>query len=282
MCTLDFAINRYFFSNITYDLIIKHQPNTFQFEQFSNEEWELVNVASLPKNITFKAYTFNSSGYATNNLVLELGNVQTGFRVNITLRRFPQFYIINVGVPVLVLAAVGQCSFFIPERSDAKLVVPLTVLVGFMFIQSIVATAVPRAFITPSFVLFITSCVLLSGVSSLTCGVLMWIAYCCCWVPHWLSVSIHWLHFLLFPSNWNFSFNPRKCSNINNTSTNNSNNNTIPDSEQGQVGVTKSVCELRENDWQILAAILNRLCAIAHLVVTVILFFILVLPIING
>ena len=100
----------------------------------------------------------------------------TGFVVNVTLRRRPQFYVVNILVPVLVLSVIGQMAFAVPAHSDAKIAVPLTVLLGFMFVQGIVATELPRSEGYPLLAVFILACEVLTGLNCVLCAVCMWLA----------------------------------------------------------------------------------------------------------
>ena len=202
VCTIEFGILRYFFTGKSFDLILSREPNTFQFETFNNEEWQVVSFASLPKNTSFHGYAVDSNGRATNVSTETQQDVQTGFNVTITLKRYPLFYIINLGVPVFVLTVVGQTAFAIPDHADAKLVVPLTVLIGFVFVQSIVAMSFPRSDKPPKLGLYITWCVFLNGFSCLACAIIMWIRQCRCRVPRPLKLAIHCVHVILFPSEW--------------------------------------------------------------------------------
>lgn len=85
-----------------------------------------VNHCSLPYNTSFSAYNIDSKGGATSTKTLNDSLTNDSLTVKITLRRFPQFYVINIAIPVFVLTIVGQSSFAIPEHADAKLLVPVS------------------------------------------------------------------------------------------------------------------------------------------------------------
>ena len=185
------------------DVFLSRVNYTFQFKNFINEEWSLVNVVSLPMNVTFKEIAVNASGYSTNVLSAEVYNAKVGFQVNLTLHRYPQFYILNVLVPIVVLTVIGQTAFAIPETADGKIVVPLTVLLGFMFVQGIVANELPRSEEAPSLGIYTLTCILLSSASVLCCAVCMWIAHMTHPIPHWLHVAlVVVLGTCVFPSQW--------------------------------------------------------------------------------
>ena len=84
---------------------------------------------------------------------------------------------VNINVPIIILTVIGQTAFAIPEHSDGKIVVPLTVLLGFMFVHGIVATELPRSETSPSIAIYVLSCILLSGTSVLFSAFCMWMVH---------------------------------------------------------------------------------------------------------
>ena len=200
-CVLEFDLERFFFYED--DLFLERLNYTYQFQSFENEEWYLLNVVTLPQNITFKQIEVNSTGYTDGIVDYTIEHAKTGFQVNITLRRYPQFYVVNVIVPIIILTVIGQTAFAIPEHSDGKIVVPLTVLLGFMFVQGIVATELPRSETTPSIAIYVLTCLLLSGTSVLFCAFCMWMAHMTHPMPRFIHIFlVRFLGSLLFPSQW--------------------------------------------------------------------------------
>ena len=201
VCTIQFQIERYFFYYV--DVVIKRQNYTYQFEDFHNDEWQLISVKSLPVNFTLQELIVNADGSASNTISNTVANASTGFNVTIILQRYAQFYMVNIIVPIILLAVIGQASFAIPEHADAKLLVPLTVLLGFMFVQGIVASELPPSSTTPSIASFTLSCVLLSSTNVMACASSMWIALLQVPIPKLVQiVVVDILGFAFFPSRW--------------------------------------------------------------------------------
>ena len=201
LCTIQFQLERYFFYYI--DVIIKRQNYTYQFESFQNDEWQVISVISLPINVTLQLLDVKADGSASNTIASTYANASTGFNVTITIQRYAQFYVVNILVPIIFLAVIGQSSYAIPEHADAKLLVPLTVLLGFMFVQGIVANELPPSNKTPSIASFTLSCVLISSMNVMACAICMWIALLQLPIPklvHLIVVDI--VGFALFPSRW--------------------------------------------------------------------------------
>ena len=70
----------------------------------------------------------------------------------------------------------GQTAFAVPVHADAKIVVPLTVLLGFMFVQGFVATELPRSEGYSLLAVYILACELLTCVNCLMCSICMWLS----------------------------------------------------------------------------------------------------------
>ena len=178
ICQLQFSLERYFehFFKPGFDvkLVPRNESEAGLFEWFENDEWELIKVTQETRNYTYQKIQ-------QNNQQLEIkfsGNetFMTGFEVNITLQRYPHFYVVNILIPILVLSVMGQTAFAVPENEDAKIVVPLTVLLGFMFVQGIVANELPRSAEYPLLAMYILACEVLTGLNCIMCSICMWLA----------------------------------------------------------------------------------------------------------
>ena len=102
-----------------------------------------------------------------------------------------------------MLTVVGQAVFAIPEYADSKILAPLTVLLGFMFVQGIIANEMPPTEQTPYVAIYAVSCVLLSGMSCLVCAFCMWVTHVERPLPKWLKfILVDCISFILFPSRW--------------------------------------------------------------------------------
>ena len=201
LCTIQFHLDRYLFFYI--DVVIKRQNYTYQFENFQNDEWQVLSVISLPINVTLQQLDVNADGSASHTIATSFANASTGFNVTITLQRYSQFYVVNILVPIILLAVIGQSSYAIPEHADAKLLVPLTVLLGFMFVQGIVANELPPSNKTPSIASFTLSCVLISSMNVMACAISMWIALLLVPIPKVVQlVVVDIIGFAVFPSRW--------------------------------------------------------------------------------
>lgn len=299
VCSIDFAINRYFF--VLTDIVLSRLSYTYRLESFTNEDWTLVNVAHAPMNSSFTETVIYPNGSASTTVAQVINNAQTGFLVNITLQRHATYYIMNVLLPLFVLTAVGQTAFAIPEDADSKILVPLTVLLGFMFVQGIVASYIPHSATSPIVANYVIACIMLSGLSCLACALCKWLALLT--IPLPAAVKLLWLDgvgFLLFPSHW-FRASRRSSSTTRRSSLIDMNHlsiitgidfanvksnvgNAMEQRAPGQVVKDQEVSKLKEDDsekehpWLPVAEVLNRLAALGHVTAIFALFFTLVFP----
>ena len=249
---------------------------------------------TLQINISFTETVMYPNGSASNTVAQVVNNAQTGFQVNVTMRRHPAFYLINTLIPIIVLSGVGQTAFALPEEVDGKVLVPLTVLLGFMFVQSIAAAEMPHSAYAPTIAIYITSCVILSGISCLTSALCMWIASFTHPLPAVMKfVWVDCVGFLVFPlrlfeycgrvccSHFHVPANPTVGKVENFTSEISTANHII-----GQLGGCKrSSLTVSENDavekyhpWLPVAEVLNRIFGLAHIATIFALFFKLIFP----
>lgn len=289
MCFLEFAINRYFYYQL--DILLSRLSYSYKLETFINEEWEIVAVSHAPVNISFTETVMNPNGSSSNTVAQIINNVQTGFQVNVTLRRHPSFYLLNSLVPIFVLTGVGQTAFALPEEADGKVLVPLTSLLGFMFVQSIAAAEMPHTASAPNIVIYITLCIILAGLTCVTCALCMWLASLTQPLP--TSVKVIWVEgvgFLVFPLRW-FEFYGKHyrsrplISNNHNTGyvENYTSETSITNNSGASSGKNGADCNVSKNihPWLPVAEVLNRISGLGHFAAIVALFFTVIFPLFN-
>ena len=200
-CLVQFEFERYFITE--HDVYLSRMNYTYQFDKFINGEWSLVNVVSVPTNVSFKETEVDLNGYSTNVVSAEMYNAKIGFQVILTIHRHPQFYVFNIIVPIAVLTVIGQTAFAIPEHAEGRLGVPLSVLLGFMFVQGIVSKEVPRSQVAPSLSNYVLACVVLSFANVLCSAFCLWIAKLTHSTPRWLHTAVVVvIGTCVFPSKW--------------------------------------------------------------------------------
>lgn len=124
VCTLLFHLFYYSREQVA----LEPEPLVASVYEMSNGEWELLRIADEPR--LFRASVFArepDGGRAHTPLQSDLAIAQ-GFAVNLTLRRYSNFYTYNLVCPVLVLSLVSVCAVLLP--AEMKLELAITVLLG--------------------------------------------------------------------------------------------------------------------------------------------------------
>lgn len=295
VCFLEFALDRYFIREL--DVVLSRLIHTYKMENFTNEEWTLVSVAHSPVNISFFEKLVYPNGSSSKSVVREVSNVQTGFRVNITMRRHPAFYVVNMLIPIFMLSAVGQTAFALPEGADAKILVPLTVLLGFIFVQSIAAAEMPHSEYTPTIAIYITPSILLAGLSCISCALCMWLANLTHPLPASVkAVLVDGVGFVVFPCRWfgkrctSAELRPRASDGSyaenytsDGSTTNNSGRSGHEEIKRGTdaASASKNSESEKRHPWLPVAEMLNRVFGLGHLAAIFALFFIIIVPLFN-
>ena len=84
-------------------------------------------------------------------------------KIQITFERVPNYYIQNLLTPVLVLTLIGIFTVLLPHESAEKLNLSTSVLLGFLFLQTIIASLIPKTAILPNIATYCIFAILLSS-----------------------------------------------------------------------------------------------------------------------
>ncbi len=153
-CNIQFYIRDYKSNQI---IIQKH---TFfgEMTRFGNDEWNITSIENSPKNFTLSIVDQNNSSI-TYYFSLP------GFEVKVSLQRFSQYYVLNLIVPVFIMSLVGFFTVALPSNSSEKINLAVTVLLGFLFLQTIISSLVPKSSSTPSISCYLLASLLLSALN---------------------------------------------------------------------------------------------------------------------
>lgn len=169
-CEISYLGIRQFFGLNGMDLVFVKSPTTYRFKYFPNDEWEIISVQTNVTNISINQYNYYANGSLSQQPVLELNNIMNGFTVTIILKRFYNYYLVNVFAPIIGLSILDMLPFAIEDTAHEKLLCALTVVSGFMFVQGIVANLLPKSDITPNLSLYVSGALILSCASILAQG----------------------------------------------------------------------------------------------------------------
>ena len=120
-----------------------------------NAEWKIVTIKDRPSNFTIHArdqYTSLSYDFAL-----------PGFEISIELGRYSEYYLFNLIVPVIVMSMIGFFAEILPASSSDKINLAVTVLLGFMFLQTMISSLIPKSSSIPSISCYLLAALLLSA-----------------------------------------------------------------------------------------------------------------------
>ena len=124
VCDIELSSWMYYYLDMS---IIKGQYGGIVLNRYStNDEWYLESVKS--SNLPWESY-----GPFDPDLV----------KITITVKRIPNYYIVNIVLPVLFLSMLISCTFVIPADSGEKMGYSMTVLLSFAVFLTIVGSSFP-------------------------------------------------------------------------------------------------------------------------------------------
>ena len=137
--------------------------NTRRMFDIISEEWEVFSVKDSPRNFTTKEFKKTKEGHR----IPPHGEsvAETGFAVYITMKRYVNYYVYTLLCPVIVMAALGFFTIFLQPNSDAKINMAVTVLLGFILIQTIIASLFPKLAEVPFLAYYTLFALILSAIN---------------------------------------------------------------------------------------------------------------------
>ena len=164
-----------------------------RYNDIDSDEWKVCQTNDYVYNLTGDLYTRNEDGTWHNIPTGEFSDPIPGFQVEICARRFSIYYIYNFLVPVMIVSAMGFFSVFLPSNSGDKINLTITVLLGFFFVQGIIASLVPKAETTPLLAHYVLFALLLSALNLAFSGAV----FCIHNIPPKIPIPT-WIEFLGF------------------------------------------------------------------------------------
>lgn len=146
LCDLTFYLNRYFQGLNGMDIVLSPTLEAYRFTSRPDDEWDVVQSSSEAYNFSVSEYYRKADGSLEEQPDHVMKNVVTGFVVSIKLRRFYNYYIANVIVPLIILTLLDFVPFAVEDTEHEKLVISISVVLGFMFLQ--VRRNLPRFYST--------------------------------------------------------------------------------------------------------------------------------------
>ena len=158
------------------DIMVKNADIVYQGFRFDADEWKLVSVYDFPKNFSINKFSRQPDGSLI-QIPVEAHDVAfPGFQVDVIMRRNSGYYICNLIVPVILMSILSVFSGLLHSDSGERLNMTITVLLGFMFIQSVIATLTPTSVNIPKIALYVLCCIILAAMNVIASAVLLWLS----------------------------------------------------------------------------------------------------------
>lgn len=206
-CELVFLLDRFYLGVGPMNILISRSTFSYQSKIMPNAEWDVISTISEAQNSSLNTYAYNNMGNLLPNPTFVLENFFVGYKVIITLKRHWIYYLLNILIPIFVLSALTFAPFTLDEKEPEKIATGIAVILGFMFIQGIVADLLPKSHLSPYLADYIASVILLSALSviaNLICYAITLVHHNKPQSPGPLVrfVVLKALGFLLYPAEW--------------------------------------------------------------------------------
>lgn len=177
----------------------------------------------------------------------------------------------------MFLSVLGLLTFAIENAIDLKLKTPFTIFLSFMLMQSVIASLIPTSNSRPLIADYVLASLFLSAGSTLGAAVVYYLAQLEGDPPPLAHRFItQWLAFPFYPSHWKALLFCKRKSFTRVISVSSSSTPRPPSRSRHQEPRKR---DAEGGEWAEIAATLNRMFAMAYVIVSVILFVFYLLPI---
>ena len=136
---------------------------------YPSDEWLLYDVNLTFQDYEFKLFKKEGEKWKRTKKTLEI--YRSGFVLNLKAARNSGYFVSNLIIPLLVVVVCGLFTIFLPGHSDARLNLAVTVLLGFIFVQSIIASVTPKSDENPLISQYVRWSLILSAFNLAACAV---------------------------------------------------------------------------------------------------------------
>ena len=164
-CKLTHILQRFHDQSSQIDVVIQKSPYAYRFKSIANDEWEILSTQTNAINLSAEEYKYRSDGSLEDTPFITVEDSTTGFEVTIRLRRYSNYYVVNIICPLMALALLDMLPFAMEDSESEKLVTAVAVVSSFMFLQGIVANLLPKSDVTPNLAIYVAACLIVSAVS---------------------------------------------------------------------------------------------------------------------
>ena len=105
----------------------------------------VIDVSYLRKNAEWEVVSSSATSFNTS----KEGMSHSGISFDVTIKRIPDFYIMNIVLPTMLMSGTSLLVFLSPSRAEEKTVLAVTVFLSFTVYSTVVVDNVPKAGRTP-------------------------------------------------------------------------------------------------------------------------------------
>ena len=155
-----------FVSDVLSDLALAINENSqMATVVYQSDEWLLADVTTESGDFEFNMFRKQNGTRKWIKTDDDLEIHRSGFKVYLKVKRHTGYYVSNLIVPLLIVVLCGLFTIFLPGHSDARLNLAVTVLLGFIFVQTIIASITPKSEDNPLISQYVTWSLILSMIS---------------------------------------------------------------------------------------------------------------------
>ncbi len=171
-CEVLFSLMHY-----TTDEVILSSIDNVMESFFQNDgEWTIKSIADVPMNFTPRVYNKTRNGEVIFDSYQNYIYNNTGFKVTMKFERQFEYYIHYIIAPICILALLGYLAVLLKAESADRLNLSTTVMLGFLFMQSTIASLIPKSDNSPLIAKYVLGCMILQSSNVIFSAAMMWIA----------------------------------------------------------------------------------------------------------
>ena len=183
-CRLIFTLLQYTADEVS----ITRMPVVYESFLLKEGEWQLIKIMEGPKNFSVKVYNKTSEGMIILDPYEESKeSINTGFEVLITFERHFEYYVNYIIVPVCLMALLGYLAVLLRVDSAERLNLSISVMLGFLFLQSTISPLVPKSGSFPLIGKFLLGCMIMQSTNVVFSASMMWVSQFQVPLPLWLQ-----------------------------------------------------------------------------------------------
>ena len=277
-CSIYFLIQNY----ASNEIVVATSEEVYQGFQFDADEWKIVRISDFAKNYSIDKYARQSDGSISKAPSETHDIFLPGFQIEVILKRNPGYYICNLVAPVVLMSILSFFAGLLQSDSGERLNLAVTVMLGFLFIQSGIAQFSPSSDHTPKIAFYVLGNTILAAFNVIASAVLMWIYSFSSPVPSLLEFIFVRILGRIFLVRSHFPAKTKSENLINKSNKfahDSESQNTREITQTNVAALEKDLKPETNHPWKIVVGILNRFLSFIYLIISCLLVQLYLAPI---